>query len=133
MPEKICKKILNLEFVEMYELLPEAWTTEQSQSEGCCHQAHCSTHCVPITNILVWTECYSSLMSILGSAYPSVISKLMAYQQTIITACRNFEESAWAVYDCIYRCQVAAQHFLPRLLVDSVLYQQTFTRRALRI
>ena len=131
--DKIRRRIINLEFVEMYELLPEAWTAEQSQSEGCCRQARRPTRRAPITNILVWMEYYSSLVSILGSAYPSVIGELMAYQQTIIIVCRNFEESAWVVYDRIYHHRAAAQRSLSWLMVDSALYQQTFTGRAIRI
>ena len=116
----------------MAELLPEAWV-EQPMSESCCRQGRRLGRRTPVTNILVWLKCYASMVAILGTAYPSFIGELMAYQQTIIVACRNFEETAWVVYDRIYRRRVAAQHSLNWSVVDSALYQQTFTGRALRI
>lgn len=87
----------------------------------------------PVTNISVWLEWYASMVVILGAAYLSFVGEFMAYQQAIIVACRNFEESAWVVYDRIYHRWAAAQHSLNWSVVDSALYQQTFTGHALWI
>ena len=56
-PAKLCKRILNPEFVEMSELRPEAWGSEDSQS--CCPGSQQLTRRAPVQDILLWTECFS--------------------------------------------------------------------------
>ena len=42
------------------------------------------------------------MVAFLSEPYPTYVGKLMAYQQTIIGACHNYEESAWVIYNRIY-------------------------------
>lgn len=122
-----------LEFTEISELLPEACHADQGQAKSCCRQGRRQTRQTPVTNILVWLECYRLLAAVLGAAYPAYIGDLVAYQQTIIGACRNYEEVAWVIYDRVYCCWATAQRALNWAWVDTGFYQQTFTRRAVRI
>ena len=69
-PPKVVKKILNLEYVDMAELLPECWGTEEPESLCCSSQLSKTSRRGPITDILVWLDCYASLVAVLCSAHP---------------------------------------------------------------
>jgi hypothetical protein len=68
----------------MTELLPDTWRL-QEEDTGCCHQ-RCGLRKGPITDILVWVECYSSLITVLAKKHPGKTSEFMAYMNTIIKA-----------------------------------------------
>lgn len=96
----------------------------------CCHQARPQPRRGPITDIILWLECYSSLVAVLATRYPQYIGNFMAYQRTIIRASRNYEGSAWAVYDRCFRRRAAATKSLSWGEIDSALYNESFTGRA---
>ena len=85
-PDKIQKRILDLEYVDVGELLPETWKMQQIQEDQdlqCCHQAR-TLRRGPVTNLLLWLEGYSILVAILSSKYPQYTGELMVYQRRII-------------------------------------------------
>ena len=127
-PAKLRKRILDLEFVEMHELLPEAWGIEATQS--CCPGSRRQTRRAPVQDILLWTECFSSLVAILGSAHPHHIADFMAYQRSIVRASRIFEGNAWVVYDRCYRRRAALTKDLNWAVQCTALYNEAFTGRA---
>ena len=126
-PPKLLKKIWNLEYVDMWELLPESWRLEQ-QAEGCCRAQRPRRGLV--TNLALWTECYAMLVAVLASRFPEKTPHFMAYLRTITRASRNFEGAAWASYDMAYRRQAANQHSLDWATIDTALYNEAFTGRA---
>ena len=99
-PPKLIKCIWSLEYVDMWELLPEAWREDTLQS-GCCHSKRPRRELV--TNISIWTECYATLAAILSIRYPAKAPQLMAYLKTITRASRNYEGATWATYDAAFR------------------------------
>ena len=56
--------------------------------------------------------------------------ELFAYLQTIVTAERDYETDQWLVYDRLYRRQALAHKSLDWSVIDSRLYQSSFTGRA---
>ena len=104
-PTKIVRNILDLDFVEMAELLPDTWKLMEEEP-GSCHQRR-SQHRGPITDILVWIECYASMVSVLAIGYPSKTPQLMSYQKTIVKAHRTFTGEGWVTYDVCFRRKVA--------------------------
>ncbi len=112
----------------MYELLPEAWGVDSSQS--CCPGSHRQTRRAPVQDILLWTECFSSLVAILGSAHPHHLAGFMAYQRSIVRASRIFEGNAWVVYDRCYRRRAALTKDLDWSIQHTALYNEAFTGRA---
>ena len=84
----------------------------------------------PISNILVWVECYSYMVAILASRYPDKTAQLMAYQRTIVHAHRSFVGNGWAIYDTCYRRKAAATKSLDWGQIDFTLYNETFAGRA---
>ena len=63
-PPRLVKKILALEFIDMWELLPESWRVESTES-GCCNPRRGL-----VTSFPLWVECYASLVAILAARYP---------------------------------------------------------------
>ena len=71
-PEKIQARILQLEYVEMNELLPESWQFENLATQCCPHHLQArTTRKRAITDIALWTECYAALVAIVDQV-PSV-------------------------------------------------------------
>ena len=113
------QKVLQLEYVEMAELIPESWGLEPEVATSCCHQGRRQTRRGPVVDILLWLECYSSLVAVLVTKYPQHIGVFMAYQGTIIKASKNFEGTAWVIYDRCFRRRAAAAKSLGWASMDS--------------
>ena len=128
LPAKLQKKILDLEFIEMSELLPDTWR-QQDEDTKCC-QARKSLRRGPVNDILVWTECYSTLVAVLSSRFPKQTPQLMAYQRTIVLAQRTFVGEGWIVYDTCYRRKAGVSKSLNWGDIDFTLYNETFMGRA---
>ena len=64
---KIVARIENLEFVEMNELLQDAWAPSVHRRRA------------PVSDILVWAECFSGIAAILSKKYPAKAAELFAY------------------------------------------------------
>ena len=100
LPPKIVRRIHNLEFVDIADLLPENW---RPREDPCCSLSRRPTSCrALVMDILLWVEGYPQMVAVLASLYPSYIHEFMAYLRTIVRASRNYEGSAWAAYDVAY-------------------------------
>ena len=108
-PPRLTKKILALEYVDMWELLPESWRLEPAEG-GCCHSRRPRRGLV--MSFPLWVECYAALVATLSTRYPEKMPHFMAYLRTITRATRNFEGTAWASYDMAFRRQAANQRSL---------------------
>ena len=71
LPPKLVRRILNLEFVEMAELLPDAWPEKSAAADG-GHQHHRTQH-LPVTDILTWLECFASMAVVVRTRYPGKV------------------------------------------------------------
>ena len=127
LPPRLTRKILALEYVDMWELLPESWRLEPAEG-GCCHSRRPRRGLV--TSFPLWVECYAALVATLSTRYPEKMPHFMAYLRTITRASRNFEGTAWASYDMAFRRQAANQRSLDWGVIDSALYNEAFTGRA---
>lgn len=128
-PQKILKRIRELDYVEMSELVPDNWRYGEEEQK-CCHQTRRTQRRGPVTDILLWIECYSSLVAVLGIQHPTKIADLMAYQCTIVKAHKTFVGEGWITYDTCYRRKAAIMKSLDWGQVDFTLYNETFTGRA---
>lgn len=129
LPPKLVKRILDLEFIDMAELVPDSWRYQEEESNKCCHQSKRQQR-GPVSDILLWVECYASLVEILCTGYPDKTPGFMAYQRTIVRAQRSFLGEGWVTYDTCYRRQAAVTRALDWGQVDFTLYNETFTGRA---
>ena len=129
-PEKLVKKIIKLEFIEMHELLPEFWLCDKEESKTLLGLPRRKK--ATITNIFQWLQCFSATMGMLARAYPQMVPDLMAYQATIIRCYQDFEELHWAQYNRMYRRQVSITKDLQWGKVDATLYSKCFAGKARR-
>ena len=133
LPAKLVQKILELRYIEMSELLPEAWLLQQDSSASQNPLiAQFRRQKGPVSDILQWVQCYATLASVLASAYPQKISELLAYLSTIVKCSREFEGPAWVLYDRAFRRQAEATRDLSWSKINPSLFNLCFTGRARR-
>ena len=113
----------------MAELVPDSWRFQEEEQNKCCHQNK-RLRRGPVTDILLWVECYASLVEVLSSCFPQKTSELMTYLKTIVKAHRSFAGEGWVTYDSCYRRKAAITKSLDWGQVDFTLYNETFTGRA---
>lgn len=101
----------------------------QEEDQKCCHQRRGQRR-GQFTDILLWTECYATLVAILSSRFPEKTAQFMAYLKTIVKAQRTFTGEGWVTYDACYRRKAALTKSLDWGVVDFTLYNETFTGRA---
>ena len=129
-PANLARKIWNLEYVELSQLLPEAWLFEDQPRNHCCEKKQ--TRKAEIKSIFVWLQAYGTLVSVLCHRFPGKIAQLMAYQATIVRCYSDFEGDGWMAYDRAFRRQMAAVRSLDWSELNSTLYNLCFAGRAKR-
>ena len=97
LPQKLLTKILDLEFVDIQDLLPEAWLYSlEEETTGCCSSSSATRkRRPPVTNIFTWLQGFASLVSALSSKYPTSVPEFLAYQSTIIKCYRDYNGLGW--------------------------------------
>ena len=125
-PPRLVKKVLSLEYIDMAELLLENY--DYADETECSHSTRSACQS-PVTNIIVWLDCYASLMSVLCSAYPEKFGQFMLYQKTIIAHCR-FAGEGWVIYDSSYHRQASNARSLDWGQIDGHLRNEIFTGKA---
>ena len=126
LPPKVVKRILNLEFMDISELIPESWKFEEEAASSSCCQHPRAPRRGPVTDILLWIECYSTLVSVLASRFPTKVPQLTSYQKTIVKAHRTYAGQGWVTYDIAYRRRAANAKALEWGVIDFNLYNETF-------
>ena len=66
-PERLEKKIVALEFVEMRDLMPETWLREEEESASNTLSLP-RRRTAPVTNILQWLQCYAGMVGVLSQS-----------------------------------------------------------------
>lgn len=130
LPPKLVKKILDLEYIDMSELVPDSWRFQDRELESskCCMSKRPKRG--PVSDILLWSECYATLVSVLGERYPTKIVGFMSYFKTILRASRCFQGDAWVSYDMTFRRRAANLKSLDWGAMDVLLFNETFAGRA---
>ena len=131
LPPRLVARIESLEYVEMAELLQEAWLTEStpdSSAQGLMLKL--PRRSSPITDISVWVECFCLMSAVLCARYPARGPDLMMYLRRIVHCARKFEGHAWVTYNRLYRRQAAAARTLSWATEDQALYNEAFSGRA---
>ena len=68
-PERLTKKIFQLEFFEMQELMPETWLRDEEENTRNTLSLP-RRRTIPITDILQWLQCFAGMVGILPQRYP---------------------------------------------------------------
>ena len=130
-PERLTKKIIQLEFVEMRELMPETWLSDEEESTRNTLSL-LRRRTAPVTDILQWLQCFAGMVGVLSQKYPHMVPELMAYQAMIVKCSRDFEGLAWAQYDRAYRRQAAQTKDLRWSRLNPTLFSLCFAGKARR-
>ena len=122
LPQRVVKKILDLEFVEMAELTTDAWQDDllSEPPNLTCRP----TRRAPVTDISVWLECYSHMAAI---CFLEKAPELWAYQATILKAAPIYEGTAWVTYDRQFWQEALVRKDLNWSVTDPRLYNEAFT------
>ena len=116
LPARLVKRILEFEFVEMADMLPDAWQEESQSGTDGNPMVRRLVCCAPLTEITLWLEGFARLASVLTTKHPTKSAELWAYQSAIIRAARNFEGTAWVAYDRKFRREVSQDYASPRIM-----------------
>ena len=123
LPARLFRRIVELEFVEMSELLPDSWQEETQPLVVFDAQLNprLLSRKAPVQDIRA---------AVLVTRYPDKGPELWAYQASIVRAARNYEGLAWVAYDRQYRREALARKDLNWSATNSRLYNEAFTGRA---
>ena len=122
-PEKIRRKIVNLEFfVEIRDLMPESWLRDDEEV---------AKNVLSLPRML-WVQCFAGMVGVFSTQCPQVVRELMAYMATIVKCSRDFEEIAWALYNRAYRRQMAQTKDLRWSWLNPTLFSLCFAGKARR-
>ena len=86
-----------------------------------------------IEDILTWVQCFTTVIAILSTKFPEAVPDLMAYMLSIIWAYQEYEHPKWCNYDEAFRDKAATTGNQKWSVIDSHLYNQTFTGRARKL
>ena len=111
------------------QLQPEHWLFEDQQNDKALASLF-KRRREPAVDILVWVQCYASLVAVLVEKHVQYAPQFMAYLSTIVRSHRNFEGLGWVAYNIAYRCRAAMQKDLNWSIIDPSLYNLLFTGRA---
>ena len=128
-PPKLKKKILDAEFVDMSELLPDGWRQQEDETGRCC-RGKSSLKRGPVTDITLWAESYATLVGVLAEKYPTKVPGFMSHMKCVLKASRSYQGEAWVSYDMAYRRQAAYRKSLDWGIMDFSLFNETFAGRA---
>ena len=126
-PAKIATRILNGEFVDMVDLLPEAWSVRKGDESAGKKGAKTKKKS---EDIHIWLQCYAVYVGVMATKHPERVPELMSYMINIIRASQEFENSAWIAYDAAYRRQAASTGHTSWSKINPSLYALCFTGKA---
>ena len=101
LPSKLVRRILDLEFIEMAELLPDAWIEDPREFQDTVGRRHRSRR-PQVTEVTVWLEFFARMAAVLSSKYPDKAPELWAYQATVLRAAKSYKGISWVAYDRQY-------------------------------
>lgn len=124
-PETTYTKIVNLEFVDMADLKPSSWLLHSEEDEKAAFPFRKKKE--PVTDILIWIQCYAAMATILAEHHPSKLPHLLAYQSTIVRCAQRYQGVSWVAYDIHYRRKAAMTKSLDWGIIDQSAYAEFFT------
>ncbi len=130
LPDKLRRKILEVNFIEMSELLPEVWMSEEEELPMFRSVLMMpKKRAGPVTDIMLWAQCFASYVAILASKFPSATPELLSYMAMIIKCARDYEGIAWAQYDRNFRKAKCQRKDLRWSQIDQTMYTVCFNSR----
>ncbi len=128
-PGELVGKILNREFVDMAELLRDNIEAERrrGQNDGASRPKQNRRE---VPDLLSWIQCFGIYVSVTASEHPERVSKMLAYQTTLVREARRCGGGGWLAYDMAFRQQAATSPETDWSKLNSSLYAVTFMAQA---
>ena len=126
LPEALRKRILNLEYIDMADLQPEAWLFDGGAEDKTLASLF-KKRKEPVTDILVWVQCYNAMVAVLTERFPQFIHQFLAYQSHIIRSYKKSRALEWVAYDMAYRRKAAYMKSLNWAVIDQNLSATWFS------
>ena len=140
-PSRISDRILNGEFTNLDDLLPEALGATPAPIQ--LHLPSTSGQPVQLVSdpsptsvrrrvhdLATWLEAWTAYVSVVLSAAPQRAGELLGYQAIIIDANRKFYPDAWLAYDRQFRMACASAPTRRWDQVDANMWQLSMTGKA---
>ena len=105
----------------MANLLPEAWLLEETAME-----AQLRRQKGPVTDILLWVQCFAMFAGALATTFPDKVPELMAYMTTIVRCHRDYKGPAWVLYDRAFRRRAEATKDMNWSVMNTSLFNICF-------
>ena len=123
LPPQLVKRILDLEYVEMSDILPNDTPVPLTGHPPPPPKK-------PIQDISRWVEKFAMMAAVLTASFPKKAPEMFAYLTSIVQAERNFKGSRWVAYDRCYQREALAGKSLDWSLPNTRLYNEAFTEHA---
>ena len=120
-PQRVAKRIVKGDFVEMEELLPELWPAAHQESEVKVKKNR------KITDIFTRTQCFVLYSSVHAQHNREFIAELMAYMVSIVQVSREYSGLGWVQYDALFRKHAALKADTKWSVINTTLYARCFT------
>ena len=78
-PQRLVRKILNGDFVDKSELLPDSWGVDEMNKKSPSQRG--GTHRGLVTDILIWQECFATLASVITTKHLDKAPHLFCLRQ----------------------------------------------------
>ena len=139
-PKRITDRILNGEFIDFNDLLPEALALS-SASPIQVHvgserlhlvQEHHSPERVKrhMHDYATWSEAWTAYLFVVVSSSPRWTQELLAYQAIITDCNQKYSEDDWLAYDRQFRAAAASNPRLRWDVIEPTIWQLTLTNKA---
>ena len=109
------------EYINMAELWPYVETELGGQPGQSTQKKH------PVTNILLWLQCFEIYVGVLACQYPEVVPELTSSMVIINKATQHFSDQSCIHSDTMYRRQAAARKCRKWSIVNGSLFSICFT------
>ena len=119
-PGRLVEKILDGQFVDMAELLPdniELLRRERSSSDS-------KARLRQISSITAWAQCFATFVAIRAQAAPATVLALLAYMRLLIREAARHPGLGWLSYDSFFR-----QQAIPSLGFAALGFVRHYRRR----
>ena len=130
-PEKLVKKILKGDFIDMADLLKDNLEAERrrySQEQGVGQPSYGQPpyYKREVPDMLSWLTCFSLYAAVITSKYPQKAKELWAYQAMMVSEQRRCGGRGWLLYDSAFRQQISSLEATDFSKINQSLYSTTF-------
>ena len=102
-PAKLAKRIREMDFVEMRELLPDNIALSECIEALLSHSARERvTHQREIGSLLTWVSSFATYVAVISESHPERVPDMLMYLRLIVLESQKFNGMGWLTYDSVF-------------------------------